>query len=65
MDTAPGQLQVGDLAPDLVGLDHHDHFASNLCHDTAQSQQFIERGSATDQIDAVGTDEQLVEIVGA
>ncbi|RMU33852.1 hypothetical protein ALP32_04531 [Pseudomonas avellanae] len=65
VDTAPGQFQIGDLATDFVGFNHDHDFPGDFSHDPAQAQQLIERGGATNQIDTVGTDEQLIEIVGA
>ncbi|RMM24772.1 hypothetical protein ALQ81_05582 [Pseudomonas syringae pv. pisi] len=65
VDTAPGQFQIGDLATDLVGFDHDHHFPGDFRHDPAQAQQLVEGGGATHQIDAVGTDEQLIKVVGA
>ncbi|MNH04554.1 hypothetical protein D3C79_638530 [compost metagenome] len=62
---APGQLEVGDLAPYLVRFDHHDHFTGDFGHDPAQPEKFVEGGGTTTEVDAVGADEQLVEIVGA
>src|SRR5450830_1707837 len=64
MDAAPGQFQVGNLAADLVGFDHHYYFTGDLGHHAAQAQQFVERGGAALQIDAVGADEQLIKVVG-
>ncbi|MNR24089.1 hypothetical protein D3C85_1411470 [compost metagenome] len=65
MDTAPGQFQVGNLAANLVGLHHHDHFTGDFSHDPAQPKQFIEGGCTANQIDAIGTDEQLIKVVRA
>ncbi|MNH12522.1 hypothetical protein D3C79_720670 [compost metagenome] len=65
VDAAPGQLEVGNLAPDLVGLDHHDHFPGHFGHHPAQAEQLIESGGSAHQVDAIGANEQLVEIVRA
>ncbi|RMN32851.1 hypothetical protein ALQ61_05730 [Pseudomonas coronafaciens pv. zizaniae] len=64
MDAAPGQLQVGDLATDLVGFDHDHNFPGDFSHDPTQAQQLVEGRGAARQIDAVGTDEQLIKVVG-
>ncbi|MNH23535.1 hypothetical protein D3C79_834360 [compost metagenome] len=63
IDAAPGQLEVGDLAPHLVRLDHHNHLTGHFGHDPTQAKQLIERGSTARQVDAIGANEQLVEIV--
>ncbi|RMW14389.1 hypothetical protein ALO98_05360 [Pseudomonas syringae pv. tagetis] len=65
MDTAPGQLQIGYLATYLVGFDHDDDFPGDFRHDPAQAQQLVKSGGTTNQIDAVGTDKQLIKVVGA
>src|SRR5690606_15007587 len=65
MYAAPGQLQIGNLAPDLVGLGHHDHLAGDFGHHPGKTEQLVEGGGAAGQVDAVGADEQLIEVVGA
>ncbi|MNY59366.1 hypothetical protein D3C86_1958040 [compost metagenome] len=65
MDAAPWQLQIGNFPADLVRLDHHDHFTGHIGHHPAQAKQFVEGRGASNQVDAIGTDKQLVEVVGA
>lgn len=65
MEAAPGQFQIGNASADLVALDHDDDFTGHLGHHPRQTEQLVEGGGATLQVDAIGADEQLVEVVGA
>src|SRR5690625_109014 len=61
----PGQLQVVDLAPELLGFRHYHDFPRHFRHDLAKAIEFVKSGSTAGQIKTVGTKNYLIKVVRA